>query len=50
MSAIPQSSSQVPDIARLKAYLLNIITRELESRQPPAKERQPFVTQLLAQA
>lgn len=52
MTANPQTASaamQREDFIKLKAYLVNAVSRELESNPPPVNERRQAVTQQLQQ-
>lgn len=46
----PTSRPQAPEIGKLKTYLINIITRELEAEQVPVTQRREAVTRHLEQA
>ncbi len=41
------SPSQNPDLNRLKAYIIGIVTRELETKQVPVEERRQALTQYM---
>jgi pilus assembly protein CpaF len=45
-----QSSMQAPDLAKLKSYLINIISRELEANPPTAENRNKRVVEILQTA
>jgi pilus assembly protein CpaF len=49
MNIPPKSQAAVQEIARLKAFLINTVVRELETQTIPAEERKKAVTQILQQ-
>ncbi len=42
--------SQGPDLSKVKAYLISIVSRELESNPPPIEQREEVVRKLIDQA
>jgi pilus assembly protein CpaF len=51
MTLPPQNSSKTrrPDLEKVKVYLINSLTRELETNPPPINQRREFITQKLDQ-
>jgi pilus assembly protein CpaF len=45
----PSSRSPKPDLEKIKVYLVNSLTRELEENPPPLNRRREFITQKLNQ-
>ena len=45
----PSSRSPKPDLEKVKVYLVNSLTRELEENPPPLNRRREFITQKLNQ-
>jgi pilus assembly protein CpaF len=45
----PSSRSTKPDLEKVKVYLVNSLTRELEENPPPLHRRREFITQKLNQ-
>ena len=43
------SRTQTPDLEKVKVYLINSLTRELEANPPPINRRREFITQKLKQ-
>jgi pilus assembly protein CpaF len=43
------SHTQTPDLEKVKVYLINSLTRELEANPPPINRRREFITQKLEQ-
>jgi len=43
------SRTQTPDLEKVKVYLINSLTRELEANPPPINRRREFITQKLNQ-
>jgi len=40
---------QTPDLEKVRLYLVNSLTRELETNPPPVNRRREFITQKLEQ-
>ncbi len=49
LPSVQNQRAKTPDIAKVKAYLVNSLSRELESKPPPESQRREIVTQLLEQ-
>jgi pilus assembly protein CpaF len=46
----PSSSNQSAEVSKLKTYLYNIVSREMETRDVPVSDRRQVVSQILQQA